>query len=112
MWVVLPFLFFGGVAWGCGGAELVAVARPEPEKHAVQILIEKCGACHGGPFLDLRTFPFRWDRSASLEALMQANWERIQRPSYGRMPPVNAPSLTAREREIIRDWIAAGLPSP
>lgn len=109
MWVI-GLLFVSSVSLGCGGAELAGQAVET--RSAVEILVAKCGTCHGGPYLDFRRFPFTWDRGRDLVTLMRASWARIEKEGWGRMPPVNAPALTTAEREIVRAWIDAGLPSP
>jgi hypothetical protein len=80
----------------------------------------KCASCHGpqlakpragfGFVLDLKRLAEDAEKVVPSKPDDSGLWQQIQNDE---MPPPNAPTgpLTAREKEVIRAWIAAGAPS-
>jgi hypothetical protein len=75
----------------------------------------KCISCHGGLTkkggLDMRTVTDLMKGGNSGSALKPGNpgGSRVLKSiEDGEMPPEGKPQLTPREKQLIRDWIAAG----
>lgn len=74
---------------------------------AKEILIQKCGVCHHGPFLDMSVYPFSSSDFNPERVLFAEFIERIEKQGWGAMPPVNGKPLTAEEKTIVLDWLRA-----
>lgn len=87
------------------------------ERDVLPILTKQCLGCHGGlrqkGKLDLRTIPAMLKGGRSGKVIESGNvaqselWTRIDSDE---MPP-NEEKLSAKEKAIIKQWIAAGLPT-
>jgi uncharacterized membrane protein len=83
------------------------------------VFAAKCTACHGsnlakpkgrfGYVLDLARVAGNPEMVVPFRPAESELWELVKR---GEMPPADAPAgaLTAQQKEVIRDWIAAGAP--
>ena len=85
------------------GFDCVKATDSIPDK-VFFIFQNKCGVCHGGPFLDFKTYPFYSDSFHTEQLLMNEVKQRIQ-GTKKQMPPVNGTPLTAEEIELLLKWI-------
>lgn len=73
---------------------------------AKQVLIEKCGVCHRGPFLDMSQYPFYSSMFPTESELFAEFARRLQLETFGVMPPVNGKPLTAQEKDLVLAWLS------
>ena len=104
-------------------AGLAAVPAPAPDfdREVRPILAENCFACHGFDE-KARTAGLRLDTAGGAVAVLASGRraivpgdpvrsEALRRIANGSMPPPGSrKSVTARQREVLRRWIAAGAP--
>jgi Protein of unknown function (DUF1549)/Protein of unknown function (DUF1553)/Planctomycete cytochrome C len=108
--LALAGLLFPGTARGADGPVLF-------ETHIRPLLETRCLRCHGqGKVkggLDLRrkfTMLKGGDSGPALVPGKPAQSLLIERITKGEMPPAKAEALTARQKELLRLWVAAGAP--
>jgi hypothetical protein len=88
---------------------------PRFEKDVMPILSANCFKCHGGEVkksgLDLRSVTAMLKGGTSGPVLVKGHADKsllYEQVSKNVMPPDKAPKLSARQIDIIRDWIDAG----
>jgi mono/diheme cytochrome c family protein len=91
-----------------------AAADPKLADKALQVLRQRCSACHGGDGNAKGGFGFVLDRDRLISRAKvvpghAADSELFQRVRDGDMPPKKP--LGDDERAVLRDWIDAGAPS-
>lgn len=101
-----------GISGSLTAAETPAQQEAAARQFATQVqpvLVKYCQGCHAGekPKADFRVqeLSAQFDRPARLSA-WQAVFEQLDK---GTMPPAGKPRPTAAERELLQNWISAGL---
>lgn len=104
------------LAW-CGAAVAAAAAEPLFERDVLPILTKNCLGCHGGlrqrGGLEMRTVAAGLEGGDSGPAWQAGDLEASevwQRVVSDEMPPHDR-KLSAAEKDIVRRWIEAGLPT-
>ncbi|KAA5543051.1 DUF1553 domain-containing protein [Roseiconus nitratireducens] len=117
--VLILCLTLGGAATTCGD-QPQSTGKPSPtfEADIQPLFAQRCGKCHSQRVrkagLDLSSMAGIHHGGESGESLVADSvedsmlWWLIDE---GEMPPPDEPALTTEQRELIRDWIAAGVPS-
>jgi mono/diheme cytochrome c family protein len=117
VWVLSATLGQSGVSRADDAA---AAVGPDPAAAARAVFAARCAGCHGpdlrrprgrfGYVLDLRRVAGNPEMVIPFKPGESELWLLVRQ---NEMPPPDAPSgsLTAREKEVIRAWIAAGAPS-
>lgn len=91
------------IAENCDRALAAPVETPEPLR---TILVEQCGSCHRGPFLDFSKTPFFSDQFTSEKALMEESLRRARLTDRKRMPPLNFDALSPEAIALLENYLA------